>query len=102
MKITIKENFELFPEQSLHDLVNKWEAFKKETEKWEKECQTIKESCEKIHIRLYWIWAAMSLEHQIKKFQKMPVMKFNSYGQLRTSVSFLLSIIPSTSASIPS
>jgi 5-methylcytosine-specific restriction endonuclease McrA len=52
MKITIKENFELFPEQSLHDLVNKWEAFKKETEKWEKECQTIKESCEKFNDNL--------------------------------------------------
>lgn len=46
MKITIEANYELFPEKSLHDLVNKWNVFKKETEEWEKECQRIKESCE--------------------------------------------------------
>lgn len=49
MKITIEANYELFPEKSLHDLVKKWEVFKKETEEWEKECQKISESCKRFN-----------------------------------------------------
>jgi 5-methylcytosine-specific restriction endonuclease McrA len=51
----IKKNeqlFEIFPEISLRSLINKWEAFQKETEEWEKKCQEIKDSCTKFNDNL--------------------------------------------------